>query len=124
MIEILLESSGNVLAVKASETLTHADYTERLLPRLEEVLTDYGTVRLLFEMVDFHGWQLRAMWDDLKLDVRHGRRIERCAVVGARRWEKYMVRLARPFFGAEIRYFEVAELADAWTFVREGALEE
>jgi phosphoketolase len=45
----------------------------------------------LFELTGFHGWEAGALWDEIKLDIRHFADIERLAVVGDKKWEHGMV---------------------------------
>jgi hypothetical protein len=42
MIEIMPESSGSVLAVKATGILTDVDYKEIWIPKMEEVIKQFG----------------------------------------------------------------------------------
>ena len=72
-------------------------------------------------MIDLHGIALRSLWDEIKFDVRHARQIERCAVVGDRRWVAWMTSLSRPIFArAEIRFFDVSDRDKAWEWIKEG----
>ena len=86
MIEILDQSTGNVLAMRLSGKLLHRDY-QQFVPMLEQLIEEHGSVRCFIEMTDFRGVELRALWDEIKFDVRHARQIERCAVVGDRTWQ-------------------------------------
>ena len=52
MIEILPESGGNLLAVMAHGEVTHEDYTQVLIPRLEAVIDRHGKARLLYAFAD------------------------------------------------------------------------
>jgi hypothetical protein len=120
MIEMLNQSTGKVLGMRVSGKLAHQDY-EQFLPLLEKLIEDHGSVRCLVEMTDLHGIEPRALWDEIKFDVRHARQIERCAVVGDRPWEAWMTRLSRPiFFNAEIRFFDLIDSEKAWVWIREG----
>src|SRR5271165_3989232 len=80
MIEMLDQSSGKVFGMRVSGKLAHQDY-ERFVPLLEKLIEDHGSVRCLVELTDLHGIEPRALWDEIKFDVRHARQIERCAVV-------------------------------------------
>ena len=60
---------------------------------------------LLFEMSDFHGWELQAAWDDFKLGVKYFADIQRIAMVGDEKWEKWIAAFCRPFTAAKIHYF-------------------
>jgi hypothetical protein len=85
------------------------------------LIEQYGSIRCLFEMTDFQRIELRALWAEIKFDVRHARQIERCAVVGDKAWEAWMTRLSRPLFSnAEIRFFDQAKQEMAWEWIQEG----
>jgi hypothetical protein len=118
MLTFLERSAGNVLAVKVTDKLTHADCA-RLLPRLEQLIAEHGNVRVLFDLEECDGWELGAAWDELKFSLAHGGQVERCAVVGGRRWQEVMTKLARPLFKG--KYFDKAEQEQAWQWVLEGA---
>jgi len=120
MIEMLDQSKGKVLGMRVSGKLAHQDY-ERFVPLLEKLIEEHGSVRCLVEMTDLHGIEPRALWDEIKFDVRHAWQIERCAVVGDRQWEAWMTKLSRPiFFRAEIRFFDLIDREKAWVWIREG----
>jgi hypothetical protein len=120
MIEVLSRGSGKVIGMRVSGKLLHQDY-QQFVPRLEKLIEEHGSIRCLVEMTQLHGMELRALWDEVKFDVRHSRQIERCAVVGDRPWEAWMTRLSRPiFFNAEIRFFDIADREKAWEWIEEG----
>jgi hypothetical protein len=119
MIEVLPESSGKVIGLKISGRLVHADY-EKFVPMLEQLIADYGSIRVLTIFHDFTGIEARALWDELKFDTKHLRDVERCAVVGESAWEEWSTKLSRPLFPkGTIRYFDVAALDDAWQWIKE-----
>ena len=111
-------NEGRLLELQLSGRLSHADY-ENFLPRLEAQVKRHGRIRLLTEMTDFHGWEPAALWDELKLDVKHFADFERVAMVGDARWEKFMSLFCRPFTTAEVRYFDRSEIATAREWLRE-----
>lgn len=120
MFQVLDETEGKLLALHINGKLLHADY-QQFIPMLERLIDEYGSVRCVFEMDDFEGVELRALWDDLKFDVKHGGQVERCAMVGNRSWQEWMVKLAKPLFrNAKMKYFDVADRSDAYEWIREG----
>jgi hypothetical protein len=120
MIEILDQSSENVFGMRISGKVLHEDY-EKFVPMLEKLIEKHGRVRCLIEMIDFQGVGLRALWDEIKFDVRHARRIERCAVVGDKAWEAWMTKLSRLIFvNATLRYFDVADRETAREWINQG----
>jgi len=106
---------GKELEVHVTDKLTHEDY-QRFAPRFEQALSRHKKIRVLFEMSRFHGWEARALWDDIKFDMRHFRDIERLAIVGEKKWQEWMAVFCRPFTTAEVRYFNHNDLnaARAW----------
>ncbi len=109
-------NAGEVLEVQVSGKLEHEDY-QHFVPEFERLLKQHGKLRVLFEMVDFHGWAGVAMWDDIKFDVKHFSDIDRLALVGDRKWEKGMSVFCRPFTTAKIRYFDHTAMDDARAWV-------
>jgi hypothetical protein len=120
MFRKLTASSGNLVGFRVSGKLTDRDFKD-FIPQVERIIDENGCIRLLFELDDFHGWDLQAAWDDVKFSLKHLRDIERLAVVGDREWEQWMVRLAKPFALAKVKYYDKHQLHEAWEWLREGA---
>jgi hypothetical protein len=116
------EATGNVLQFELTGKLTHEDY-QKFVPAAEKLIEQHGKVRILLIMRDFHGWEMAAMWDDLKFDVKHFSQIERLAMVGDRAWEKGMSVFCKPFTTAKIRYFDISDLDEARKWIHEEATE-
>jgi hypothetical protein len=73
-----------------------------------------GSVRLLFVLDGFNGWEPGAPWNDLSFFVRYGDAIERIAILGPEKWRSQMLMFA----GADLRkapveYFPVGTAAEA-----------
>ena len=79
-----------------------------------------GKARLFVQLEDFHGEDLHALWDDLKFGLKHYSDFDRIAMVGERRWEKWLVQVSKPFTKAKMRYFDAFQVDDAWAWLREG----
>jgi hypothetical protein len=105
-------NGGKVLEVCVSGKLTHDDY-HQLVPAFNRLTQEHGKLRVLFEMVDFHGWDAGALWDDIKFDLKHFSNIERLAMVGDKEWERGMSLFCRPFTTATIRYFDSSAMPEA-----------
>src|SRR5436853_5777667 len=118
MIDQLPESSGKVLGFKMSGKLHDEDY-KKFVPMIDAAIAGQGKVRLLAQFQDFHGWDLHALWDDIKFSTTHCTRIERIALVGDKTWEKWMACVCKPFTMAKVRYFDAAELAAAQAWIAE-----
>jgi hypothetical protein len=120
MFEKMRESSGNVIGFRMTGKLTDADY-KAMAPEFEDGIKRYGTIRLLWLLEDFHGWEPKAAWDDYEYWRKYGEEIERVAIVGNKRWEEWMTKLAKLFMKGRVKYLDESQLDDAWAWVREGA---
>jgi hypothetical protein len=114
MITPLSTNYPDVVAVRATGTLNHNDY-EEFRREIENKIRQFGKVRVLMELEDFHGWDLQSAWDDLKLGFQHFNQIEACALVGDRSWENWMIKLAKPFF--RVQYFDRLQRDEAWQWL-------
>jgi hypothetical protein len=66
MLEVMSESAGNVLGIRARGALTNDDYQRVLVPRLESMLKHTNTIRVLFCMDEtFQGWSAKAAWANM-----------------------------------------------------------
>ena len=104
---------------KLRGTLHDEEDYRQFVPQIETILTAAGKVRLFIQFEDFHGWDVHAAWDDVKFAIRHYADFERIAMVGDRKWEKWMAALCKPFTKAKVRYFDQTEVVAAWQWLRE-----
>jgi SpoIIAA-like len=118
MIEKLSALPDNVLGFKMSGTLHDADY-KTFVPLVDEAVAKQGKVRLLAQFHDFHGWDAKALWDDIKFSTTHCTKIERIALVGEKKWEQWMAKVCKPFTMAKIEYFDASELDEARAWISE-----
>ena len=118
MVEKLPRSQGNVLGFLMSGRLHDEDY-HQFVPEIDAAVAEYGKVRLLAQFHDFHGWDAHALWDDIKFSSTHCHEVERIALVGDKKWEKWMASVCKPFTKATIEYFDVSEEEQAWAWLEE-----
>ena len=111
-IQLNEENGGKVLAVHVDGKLVKADY-ELFVPEFERLVRQHGKLSILFDMTGLHGWEAGAMWEDIKLGIKHFDDIERLALVGEKRWQEGMAMFCKPFTKAAIRYFDHADAAEA-----------
>jgi hypothetical protein len=120
MIDQLSGSSDAVLGFKLSGKLHDEDY-KKFEPVIDKAVAAHGKARILAQFEDFHGWDMHALWDDIKFSTTHCTKIDRIALVGEKKWEQWMAKVCKPFTMAKIRYFDRSQLNDAWAWVKEGA---
>lgn len=102
----------NLLEVVVNGKLTHEDYVH-FVPLVEQMVKRHGKIRVLMDMIDFHGWEASALWDDTRFTFKHFNDISQIAMVGDKTWEKGMSKFCNVFTKAEIRYFDWSELSEA-----------
>jgi hypothetical protein len=118
-VDLREEAGGKTLVLKLSGKLAKEDY-ERFVPEIERLIKQHGKLRMLVELADFHGWELGALWEDIKFDAKHFGDIERLAIVGESKWEKGMAAFCHPFTTAKIRYFDMADRTAAFAWIESG----
>ena len=115
MIEQLSNLPAHTIGFKVTGKLHDEDY-KKFVPLVDEAIAKHGKVRFLAEFHEFSGWDLQALWADIKFSTTHCTKIERIALVGDKTWEKWMAAVCKPFTLAKVRYFDIGELgaAKAW----------
>ncbi|SRR6266566_5121656 len=114
----IIPQEGNVVRVEVSGRLTQSDY-DQLIPSWEALIARHGKMRLLFVMHDFHGWEPQAAWEDFRFDIKHQKGVERIAMVGEKKWQHWMTKIASWFVQADVRYFDASQEDQAERWVRE-----
>ena len=118
MIEILPESGGDLLAVMAHGEITHEDYIEVLIPRLEKIIDEHGKARLLYAFApDFTGFSLGAMWDDGAFGLSHLSSFDKVAVVTGVGWIRGAVTMFGPLMSGRVRLFGAGDLDGARSWI-------
>ncbi|MDR3402144.1 MAG: STAS/SEC14 domain-containing protein [Chthoniobacter sp.] len=107
---------GRVLEVNLHGKLSHRDF-DQIVPETERLIERYGKIRILVTLHDFEGWDLGAVWEEIKWEAKHFNHMERIAIVGDCRWHKRMASLCGPFTTARVRYFNLDSLDQAYQWV-------
>ncbi len=105
-------SGGKVIEVTIDGKLTAADY-DTFVPLTQSRIDKYEKISMIIVLGEFRGWEMGALWEDLKFDYQHFSDIDRLAVVGEGAWDKILSSLAEPFTAAEIKYFDHSQLQAA-----------
>lgn len=118
MIEAISSPSDKILAFKLSGKLHDEDY-KTFVPAVDAAIANDGKVRILAQFHDFHGWDAKALWDDIKFSTTHCTKIEKIALVGEKKWEQWMAMVCKPFTMAKIKYFDASQLDDARAWLQQ-----
>ncbi len=120
MIQVKHGKSDKTIGFEVNGKLLHEDY-QVMIPRLEELIGEYGSIRCLIEIENTHGFEMRALWDEIKFDTKHCKDVERCAVVGDPSWHHWMTKFGQFLFRkAEVKYFSAEDAGAAWEWLEEG----
>ncbi|MBK0402025.1 STAS/SEC14 domain-containing protein [Adhaeribacter sp. BT258] len=112
MIALLPSPKENLIALKISGTLTKADY-DRIKPTLETRIRQFGKIKLYAEIEHLGLPTLPAIWEDLKMDIKHYNDFSHVAIIGEPEWLAAITKLVSPLVPAEIRVFKSEERNDA-----------
>lgn len=118
MIQQLTGLPEHTVGFKMSGKLHDADY-KTFVPLVDAEIAKEGKINLLGQFHDFHGWDMHALWDDIKFATTHCTKIKKIAMVGEKSWQKWMVQVCKPFTMAKIRYFDAAQIEDAKKWLAE-----
>ena len=116
MVEILPHTEPDLVALRVSGALDQDDY-KAMLPEIEKRLQTHGSLRLYWEMDNFHGWTASGIREDGVFDASHANDFSRVAMAGEKTWQEWMIKLMKPFSSAEVKYFDVKERAEALAWV-------
>lgn len=120
MIERMSDLPDHVLGFTAKGRVTAADYETVLIPAVEDALSRYPRVRLLYHLGgEFSGFEAGALWDDTKVGLRHLGAWERIAVVTEVDWIRVFTKAMGFIMPGEVRVFSNDELAAAKAWLRE-----
>jgi hypothetical protein len=104
-----------IMVLEATGKLTHADY-EVMTPMLDSALKEVEKpkVKVLVDVSEFEGWELRAAWDDFKIGLKHGSSFEKIAIYGNKNWQELAAKVGSWFISGEIKSFDDYEKAVLW----------
>jgi len=104
-----------LLKFKAVGTLTHEDY-KLITPMIDSALDGVQNkkIKVLMDITEFEGWELRAAWDDFKIGLKHGFYFEKVAIYGHKNWLEFGIKIASWFMSSEIKEFDSLEEAMEW----------
>lgn len=116
MIEFMPESHDDLVCLRAIGKLTDAEY-KKMIPQLEAVIAQHGTLRIYCDLVALEGWELAAAWDDFAFGVKHWNDFTRAAIVGNKRWEELSAIIGDKLMKADVKFFPAEEKDAAMEWV-------
>ncbi|KZY34341.1 hypothetical protein A3731_19280 [Roseovarius sp. HI0049] len=116
MIEIGHTPAKRLVTIRVSGKLTSKEY-DTAVPEIEQAIEQSdGKLNAVVELDDMRGWDIAALWKDLKFDARHFDDFRRIAVVGASGGEKLSSKAAGALTSADVEFFlrDQVDKAEDW----------
>jgi hypothetical protein len=122
MIELIEGLPAGTLGFRASGQVTASDYERVIVPDVEAAFALNRKLRVLYVTAEnFTGFDPGAMWDDLKLGMRHFSGWDRVALVTDVPWLRSTTSAMSFMLPAEIRLFHLSEQDEAKRWITEAA---
>jgi hypothetical protein len=119
MLELLQPTTGNLVSVTASGTVTAEDYESLLIPTIEETLKSHDKVRVLLQLEPSTRFTAGAVWDDTKFGLSHFFAFEKFALVSDTEWINNTVKVLGFMMPCPVRLFALGELDAAKQWIGE-----
>jgi hypothetical protein len=117
MVRILEDKTeGDLIALAAEGEIEKADY-DKVWPLVEQKVQEHGKIRVYVEVREIDMITLRALWEEIKMDVQHFRDFSKAALVGDKAWKALATQAFNLITSGEARYFELDEQQQAWEWV-------
>jgi hypothetical protein len=115
MLSTMERSTEKVLGYKISGDMTKADL-QTLVPALASAAEAQGSVSVLFDLTGFDREKLTALSSDVDFGRQLQGKIDKMALVGNKKWEHYLTKLAAPLDANDSKFFETDN--DAWSWLQ------
>ena len=119
MIEILPESTANVLGIRAAGTVSTHHYDEILNPRIESILNEFGSIKILCVLDEgLPNFEAGYPWDQKGFQLNNKRILPKIAVVGDSMKVKLGVKVIAMSTGSDLKSFPKRKLKQAWDWIK------
>jgi hypothetical protein len=71
-LKLIEDDRSHILELEVTGKFVTSDF-QSLESTFQRFVKQYGKIRVLFRMQDFHGWEPTAFWDEVKFDLKHRR---------------------------------------------------
>ncbi len=112
MMKIMTTEKDNLIATTLEGKITEAD-VGHIRSRIDEILKNNRKVDFYFEMHDFHGYDMKGFWADLKVDRAHVSDYGKMAFVGDKKWQEWAAKATDLATDSDVRYFDISEKGKA-----------
>ena len=114
--EKMSKSTGKVLGLKVTGRVKKEDY-EGLTEMVREIVDREREVDLLLDMEEFDWAEINAWGADWRFSREFHDNMKRMAIVGNKRWQRFVTTIADPLFINEANFYAVEDRDDAWEWL-------
>ena len=119
MIEILDNYPEGILAFSAKGEVTAEDYTNTLIPAIENCIAQFGKVTALYHLgPEFTSYTAGAMLSDAKVGLAHLTKWEKIAVVSDVSWVRNGIHLLGFIMPCPVKLFSNDQLSAAQDWIQ------
>ncbi|MFC6269490.1 SpoIIAA family protein [Frigoriflavimonas asaccharolytica] len=115
MIQIIETRTDQLIAAKIEGKISKSDVEQihSLIHKVEKG----KKVNFYFEMHDFHGYELKGLYEDLKVDALHLSDYGKIAIIGENKWQEWTAKIMGFFTSSDVKYFETIDKEQAMAWV-------
>lgn len=118
MLSLISDLPANVVGIQVSGTVDAKDYETIIMPAVEQALSQFDKVNILYLLNDDDThFTMGAMWDDLILGVSHFHHWGKIALVTDMEWIKKAISMFSFTMSCELKLFSNRQLAEATAWV-------
>jgi hypothetical protein len=83
---------------------------DQIIPEGERIFADGNPKKGIIRIKNFQGYELSALWKDLKFTIEHYKQFGKVAFVGDRKWQGAVTAIFDKLNPGDIRFFPEEEL--------------
>lgn len=117
MIKLENNKDGKLVHFIFSGQVTHEDYQKVVIPFVEDKINESAPIKAFCDLREMKSIQLRAIWDDYRLGVRHLNNFDSFVTVGDQWWIGLLMKVSQLFFKIKLKHFKSKQYNDAWDWV-------
>lgn len=116
MIHILETQKDTIIAIKLQGKISKKD-VEKIHPLIHKITEKGKKVNFYFEMHDFHGYEIKGLWADLKVDASHLSDYGKMVIVGEKKWQEWAAKAMDFFTSSEVKFFDFNKKEEALIWI-------
>lgn len=112
----------DVVGISVHGVITARDYSETIVPLVEQKLARHTRIRLLYRIgPEFEAFTPGAVWSDARVGVMHLTQFGKVAVVSDIDWIRHATRVFAPLIPGDVHVFADGQLDEARAWIAEPA---